>query len=73
MPDIIKPKRRRNDSETEVYGISAPKGFWDEVDKRMRRTGQNRSNLIVDACASQWGLNNVAAKQVGRPAKKKKG
>lgn len=71
MPDIIKPKRRRNDSETEVYGISAPKSFWMEVDRRMQKTGKNRSNTIVDACASQWGLNNVAAKQVGRPSKKK--
>lgn len=69
MPDII--KRRRNDSETEVYGISAPKSFWDEVNKRMQKTGQNRSNTIVDACTAQWGLVSAVSRRVGRPSKKK--
>lgn len=63
-------KRKRNEGRTEVYGISAPREFWEEVHKQMRLTGMNRSNVIVETCNRQW-KKGVVSESVGRPQKGK--
>lgn len=72
MKKIVPKKKRRNDGQSEVYGISASKEFWDEVRQRMEETGQGRSEIIVEACSRSWRNKALLSRPVGRPVRKGK-
>ena len=65
------PKKKRNDGDTAVHGVSASQEFWQLVQKKMAETGMTRSKLIVDTCIAAWGLpESVKAKRPGHPRTK---
>lgn len=65
------PKKKRNDGDTAVHGVSASQEFWQLVQKKMAETGMTRSKLIVDTCIAAWGLpESVKAKRPGHPGTK---
>lgn len=64
--------KKRNDGGTKVFGISATKEFWDEVEAQMAETGMSRSAVVVETCIFNWKVSILPAKSVGRPKKKAK-
>lgn len=66
-----KVKKRRNDGDSAVYGISALKEFWKLLDEAAVTRGTTRSALIVDICLKELGgPPELKTKRVGRPAVK---
>lgn len=64
-------KKKRNDGDSAVYGVSASKEFWVLAERKMLETGLTRSGLIVQVCMDAWGApESVRTKKPGRPVSK---
>lgn len=55
----------------QIVGISGTPEFWQEVDKRAKRTGQTRSAVVVETLCEHWKTEGLVSNPVGRPKKHK--
>jgi predicted DNA-binding protein len=62
---------KRNDTSTQIHGISASRKFWERITQFGQDTGMTRSAALVEIVSKYFNDPSLTTNPVGRPKKKR--